>query len=502
MSWSVLRGVTAKGVGGALALIVVLGVGAWLRFTALSWGLRHPVHLDERVYVENVAEMVAAGDLDHRYYSYPGGFFYLLAPAVWLAGATPLNPSAYLVCRGVVAAFGVLNVALAYVVGARLLGRWAGLAAAAFLAVSPVDVRTCHQVRPDILLETTGLLGLLVWGRVGESRRGDVLSGLLIGATTAIKFSGLLMAPSYLAARLLATGQRLRGMLMAGALCVGVVVLCTPYAVVHAKQYRPTFELTVYYKSGSQVVRPGFQAHLVYYAKDAAKALGPVSSLLAVMGTILALRRSWRSWLAPLLHPVATFAVMSSASLAFDRLILPAMGVLYVMAGSPVEAVARRSRLAAGAFLGLASIFPLQESARYVETLSKPSAQDKALDWIEAHVPAGARVLETRPEAHWGRRAGAAVGVDPKRYEFLTYTTDEDRRALCLLAYDVDLLITAPGPSFPFRESLQTVYQAFSPAGRLELELSVPRDRKGAEECPGPGRLHRWRRRATRSRAG
>ena len=70
-------------------LLPLLLLAAALRFTGLSWGLRHRPQLDERFYVANVGHMLNRGDLDHGFYQYPGFFYYLLAPRD--PGASPLS---------------------------------------------------------------------------------------------------------------------------------------------------------------------------------------------------------------------------------------------------------------------------------------------------------------------------------------------------------------------------------------------------------------------------
>jgi hypothetical protein len=456
----------------AFALVLCVVVGATLRFVGLGAGLRHPPHIDERYYIEHVIAMVAAGDLDHRAYNYPGGFFYLLAPLAWFAGATPLNPEAYLLNRGLVASVGVLNILVAFVVGSRLLGRWAGLASAAFLAVSPVDVRTCHEIRPDVLLETAGLLGLLAWRRVGESVRGDLWSGVLIGLAAAIKFTGLLMAPSYLVSRALAPGRRVYGALLAAASVAAIVVALTPYAILHAGEYLqqgPAGQLLEYYKGHAR--HAGFAAHLRYYVWDAGVALGPVAGALALLGTGLALRSSWRTWSPGVVHVITTFALMASAALVFPRLMLPALGVVYVLASWPVAALARRSAGAAAALLLSAVGLPLATSVRAVAELSGPSAADQGLDWIEAHVPAGASILETRPEADWAVRFGWAVAGDYGKYELLDDYRHRDPRALCLLAQEADVTITSPDAGTrSWARGLTTLFEAHGADGS-ELQL-------------------------------
>ena len=64
------------------ALFGVLLLAAGLRIAGLGWGLRHPPHPDEGIFLDDVALMIRSGDLDHRYYQYPGLFFYMLYPIV------------------------------------------------------------------------------------------------------------------------------------------------------------------------------------------------------------------------------------------------------------------------------------------------------------------------------------------------------------------------------------------------------------------------------------
>src|SRR5262245_45939975 len=121
-----------------LTLIGILVLAAALRLVALGAGLRHRPHLDEQYFVENVRWMWVRGDLDPRFYEYPGLVFYLLWPVLGFASRTTLDPDAYLLARTVVAVFGVLSVFLACRLGRRLAGEAAGLCAALLLAVSPV----------------------------------------------------------------------------------------------------------------------------------------------------------------------------------------------------------------------------------------------------------------------------------------------------------------------------------------------------------------------------
>jgi hypothetical protein len=460
-----------------IPLFAIVLIGLWLRFSGLDWGLRHPVHTDEGAYVGNVVKMLEAGDLDHRFYTAPGLFFYLLAPAVaWLGPERWSGPDAYLVSRGVVAAFGVLNIVLIFFVGFRLVGPWAGLAAALSLAVSPVDVQMSHQVRQDGMLQTAGLLAILVLPRVGERRRDDAMMGLLIGLGTAIKFTGLLLVPAYLVARLLAPGRRWQGLVLAGLIAIGVTAACSPYSIVRAREYAagPLELLRAYYPRPAAEI--AFVPHLRLLMGAVVKTLGPVGSLLAAIGLVVCLRRAWRTWLPPVVHPVTTILVMATGAYVFERYVLPGMGIVHLMLGVPVEWLARRSRFAALALAACAAVAPTGRALEYVRTVSGPSAQDRALDWIEANVPAGARILETRPDATFGGRPGAMIGLSPERYELLFHPSSEDRWGLRLLAPHMDLVIKHPGLGGRWTEHLRIVYPARSWQGYHVFNLLAAPD--------------------------
>src|SRR5438132_2640981 len=214
-------------------LVAILVLAAALRFAGLGWGLRHLPDLDERWFVENVGRMLATRDLDQRFYEYPGLFFYLLAPVLALLHPRDSGPGAYLAARAVVAAFGVGSVGLTYLLGRRLSGPVAGLAAGLLVAVSPVEVFTAHMVRPDVALEAFVLLAFLAFSRLGPGWRADLLSGLALGAATAVKYTGVLLAPSYVAQRLSAPGFRVSRLALAAGAALVAFALCSPYTLLH-----------------------------------------------------------------------------------------------------------------------------------------------------------------------------------------------------------------------------------------------------------------------------
>jgi 4-amino-4-deoxy-L-arabinose transferase-like glycosyltransferase len=403
-------------------LLGILALAAVLRFTGLSWGLRHPPHLDERVFVESAERMVAAGDLDHRYYEYPGLFVYLLGLVLpW--SAEPGSPDSYRIARGLVAAFGVLSCALLARLGQELAGPRTGLLAALLLAVSPVAVHTAHMVRPDGVLQAFVLLALLALLRVGSHTADDLRAGAALGLATAVKFTGAFLVPCYLLRRALVPGPRGRGLLAAGAAAAIVFLLATPYAVIHARAFLDGVQTQIGHHYEEDGTASGAGPMALAYAGVWVRALGWPGALLALAGAVLVLRREARTWLPLLLLPLLTLAVMSSQRMLLSRFLLPSLGVPAILAAVALErALARRPRLLPVAAVLVAAV-PVLASVRYVREVARPGTRDLALDWVRANIPEGTRLVTSVER----------IGLDPTRLEL----TRVDR----LAAHDRPLLL-------------------------------------------------------------
>jgi len=398
------------------ALAAILALAALLRFTGLGWGLRHPPHLDERVFVESTLEMLRAGDLDHRYYEYPGLVFYLLAPLLWPLRGQPPGPQAYLLARGLVAVCGVLGCAVLYPLGRRLHSAAAGLGAALLMAVSLVAVETSHMFRPDVVLQLLCALGLLAFARLDGGARRECAAGAALGAGLAAKFSGVFLLPSYVAARMLAPGPRLSRLLLGGAVAALAFALLSPYALVHAPDFLQGVQVQLRYHYEDSVREPvGYASMLAAYGAVWLKGLGAGGALLAVLGLETALR-AWRRWLPALLLALTSSAVLASSDVQHDRFLLPALSVGCLLAGAGAVRVAsalagsaaRREALAV-VLACVVAVPPLLGTWGVAWAMRGPLTRDAVLDWAEANVAPRARVLTTV----------AQLGLDPARFEVL-----------------------------------------------------------------------------------
>lgn len=440
----------------AAALFLVLLTAVALRFHGLGWGLRHAPIDDERYFVDNVARMLAERSLDHRFYEYPGLLFYVLLPFQALAGGS--GPPATYAGRAVIAAFGVLSVALTFALARRLLGSApAALTAAALVAVSPLEVVTAHTLRPDVALEAFALLTLLALARLDGSWGADARAGAALALAISTKFTGVLLLPSFLAAR--ACWARLaRGLAVAAGVALVLGVLFTPYAWLDPQAFLrgARYQVGFHYVGG---VEHGYLDNVGFYLGSLARGLGWPAALLALAGLPLAWRER-RTWGPLLLFPAVVVAVMCTADWRYERHVLPALGLSAALAALPVARLhARRGALAALLAGALLCAWPLRTSWNYAANIAGELPRDRVLSWIEAHVPAGSVILDLRPDV--------GLGLDRRRYEVLEA---EERRSPLdpLLAAHVDYVVAGPGLSRRWGP-LETLW----PAGEREPPFQV-----------------------------
>ena len=194
------------------ALLVILLVAAYFRFTGLNWDDGHHLHPDERflTMVETALELpgsvgayfdTAQSPLNphnkgHGFFVY-GTFpiFLVRYLAEWLGRNT--YDQVHLLGRVVGVLFDLATVVLTYRIGAALYDRRIGLLAAAFLAVTVMHIQQAHFFVVDSYLVT--FVALTFWFVVQIARRGRrrdyVWAGLSLGLAMATKLSMVLLVP-------------------------------------------------------------------------------------------------------------------------------------------------------------------------------------------------------------------------------------------------------------------------------------------------------------------
>lgn len=380
-----------------LALVAVLAGAAALRFAGLTHHLRRgsPGYDERVIFVEPVLRMWRTGSLDPTVYTgYAGLFNHLAAVPIAIGHWLGAEPGAAAGARALVAAFGVMSVGLTFVLGRRYAGTGAGLLAAAMLAVSPLEVRSAHYVTPDVLVGTALLAALFALAR-GPDRRADMAAGALLAAATAIKYTGLVLAPA-IAAERWARGRG-RSLGRVGVVAGIVFAVCAPFALLQLRHQGAelAWAFQSYYGRDAAANRlaqgdaSGTSAPLLILAD----ALGPVGCALAVAS--LALFRP-RRVLAPMVAVVVTAVVaLVPANLVFPRHLVPVAAAATVLVALGWKGVADRLpagrvRPAVVAALALGALLPPAiASSRLVARYLRKPAVDHAAEWIERNVAAG-----------------------------------------------------------------------------------------------------------------
>ena len=391
-------------------LAAILMAAAALRFTGLDAGLRHDPFIDEKFFVLAVEGMLDRGDLDPRLHIYPGLIFYLIYPPLAFV-PRPFGPEAYLVARQTMAVLGVATVALAYVLGARL-GTWrAGLLAAAVLAVSPVAVFVPHEFRPDMALSFFALIALIAFSRLDGRASRDAVAGVTLGLAGAVKYTAIALVAPFVARRVALRDRRWQGILIAGSIAVLTFALCSPYSILH---YRDFVDGMMVQKDYHVSAEPGdgggyWRMARIYLAFHFANGLGAFA-LLAAVGGVWAKRERWRDLLPLVVFPFALTAFLSFADVQRSRLFMSALGGMAVLTGLGLDALWMRSRVLGVALTLTTLAFPLNRSIETAAAFARPGTLDRVTDWIESNAAPG-RVIATT-HAH--------IGLDRSRFEVVS----------------------------------------------------------------------------------
>jgi hypothetical protein len=397
----------------ATALLLAVA-GLALRVWGAAWSLPYVDHPDEPAVV-NVVLRIVEGKLDPNSFFYPSLMFYLQAlvlKAHFVRGlrtglyAAPLTlpettdlyttiPRAFVWGRVTTACLSALTIAAVGAWAGRYVGRRAALFAAALLLFSPWAIANAHLITVDAPAALFATLAILA--SLGVLARGAwrdyLLAGLLLGLASATKYQAVLVVLPLVVAHLLhwrrAALHQLGRLLGAGLAASAAFLLTSPFVVLDFPAFRR--DITTLFASyngqhGDVTGRWPVRAYAEFVWQEG---LGPLPSLLALIGSVWLGRRKPALLLALLSFPLALTLVTLQARTHFFRNLLPAQPVLLILAGCGAVVVwdaARRfiprpfrAPVAAVALAGvlLPSALPaLRRSADFARPDSRVAAQE------------------------------------------------------------------------------------------------------------------------------
>jgi Dolichyl-phosphate-mannose-protein mannosyltransferase len=409
-----------------LGAVAVAAVAVLLRAGAIDFALPVLTHPDEPVNVRFGAAMSDRSDWNPHFFNYPSMLYDVIAVFTrvrdWVAGppaegvarihrqnlgiAATSDPDLFLALRSLTLLLSVALCLLAYYVVLRATRRvLAALLAGLLLAVSPVVLTSGVFITPDTYSGVFSALTLL--GAVAVVRNGRrldyVIAGVGAGLTAGAKYNAAVVAVAAIAAHVIRHPRswwRRPEIVLSGVAAGVVFVLVTPASVLDTRNFvADALTEAHHYATG----HPGFEGggSFWYYLR----ALRP--DLLLLVGGCLSvscLRSRYRREVAVLLvFTVVYGALISFQEVHFARNLLPVMPALAMLAGfSAAVAIDQLVRLrrpvstvlaaGSGALVVAGLVLATMTAARVPQQLEE-RPRFEALRWLDAHIPAGSRVV-------------------------------------------------------------------------------------------------------------
>ena len=424
---------------GGLILVAIFILALGLRLWGIGFGLPYPYHADEPTYV-SAALNLGAGIIGRQ--PNPTGFSNILFgefASYYLAGrlgglfsstaafeqAYRSDPSTFLLLGRLTSAiFGSATVLALYWLGARLNRRAAGWLAALFLAVAFLHVRDSHYGVPDVA--TTFFVSLAVlFGVLASQKHGGkylCAAAAATGYAIATKWSVWPVGIPLLIAfvyhfwwRARSTKVSLSGQLLS----MLAVVLCFAggFAV---GGFQLLLKPATYLEYALREARAGeaggfglWQIDTVpgweFYLKTLSYGLDLVLLILGILGlarrAALAVVRRDAASAVLVSFPLVYFLVMGSTQHYFARYALPlipfvALGAADALVAAHAWLAVRHRSLArvTTAVLTIAALaLPLLRSIQHDVLLTQLDTRTIAKGWIEANIPAGAKLAADWP---------------------------------------------------------------------------------------------------------
>ncbi len=529
--------VTSAGVsrahgGTAAALGLILIVAAILRFSGVNWDDGHNQHPDERFIVmvtqalglpRGVGEYfdTARSPLNPYNRGFDGFAYGTLPVFVVKALSIALKITEFedvtALGRMTSAAFDLGTVLLVFCIGATVFGRGVGLLAAAFSALTVLQIQLAHFYTVDSFLAFFTAFTLLFAYRAWQHGRWSdaLLMGVGLGLAEATKVSGVLLIPVVLLACLLPSplaGRVSRNPnlgLLAASLVIAFLTfrIAEPYAFLGPSplNIRPNMQfvedISRWVKISSGEIEVPFMVqwartpayldplrHLVQWG------MGPPMGLAALGGLLLAAAElfRWRSHQRNLLLVVwgAICLIYFGGQFAkFLRYLIPVYPALAVLAAyglirvwRAAERLPLRSLRLCHAIGMIPIVVALLYSGWYAAAFTtlyvRPHSRVLASDWIYRNVPQGA----TLATEHWDDRLPFPLGErKPERFRYVSLNLyeEEDTEKVEELARTLDeadyvvlasYRLAGSIPRLPERYPMATAYYRMLFAGELGFE--------------------------------
>lgn len=411
-----------------IILWVLLAIGGFLRFRAISYGLPAVFNADEP-HLVNLAVYYGSGDLNPHLFKYPTlwsyllffcyGIYYLAWSFFGLWRSVEefgrlfvRDPSGfYLIARALAALCSTLALGIVYRIGKDFLPPRSALWAALFLAVSPALVESAHAAKPESLMFLFSAASWYFGFKILQEgqRRDYLLCGVFLGLALSTHYTAALQWLILPLAHFLGRLEPKRGprgyfealkdsRLWLGLGCAFLAFLAgTPFSILDPQAFLANFqdlsrEIQI---ARTTVAVTEVTRQVLWNAASFAGTWSPVV-LALLIGTL----QSWISekkkalFLAvPALVYIFFLSVQPNGGNA--RYLFPGFTALALLASLGAEAAQERlPSLWIKAGLWLALLAPgIYQCYAFDRQLGLPDTRTLAAEWIKSHIPPGSSLL-------------------------------------------------------------------------------------------------------------
>jgi len=411
-----------------IALAIITGVGACLRFYGLSKGAPyHHFHIDEHfvfVGADLLRQSMSTAAESQKFFMYGPLPMHLVNVArsvyEWFSGpltlSAPADGTTYMLLgRSISALLGTATIPVVFLIAHRLAGRAAGLIAAGLLASAVLHLRDSHffTVDPSMVF-----FCVVTWAAaVAIADRGSpvayVVAGIAFGAAVACKYNAIFLVPLVVAAHLCSphTPRSIRpfgpwrrwALHGIAPLAIGAVVflLLDPMVLLFHQKFRDDVadQISNPLLGGSRPLwNANFrdvQPQLYWFTNLLPWGIGPAFAVWGVAGVCWLVTRRTRLALAVAAYPLAYYAIAGQTITPFIRYSLPLIPGLAVAAGVLCGDLLRHPRwrrfgiAATAVVVGSTALY----AAAYMNIYVRPDIRLQASTLVSAMVPPGASIV-------------------------------------------------------------------------------------------------------------
>jgi 4-amino-4-deoxy-L-arabinose transferase-like glycosyltransferase len=426
-------------------LIAVVALSAFIRVPGVWFGYPLAVHPDEGRLVNPALKMVRTGDLNPHFFNYPSLNIYLQAALFKAAevfkigardtgGGGDPNISFYVLGRLLTVGMSLATIVVTFLIGRRLIGPAAGVAAATFVGASSLHVLNSFTITVDTPMALWSTLTLLMAARIATGNRGlidYILAGLFAGLAVGSKYTAVLCVVPILLGHFFGwdgPGSRAgRRLLIALAIVPVAFLVTTPFALLDFPAFRDAIASeSRHYRGGHFGFEAAGSTSIFLYATALVEeGLGPVGAGFALVGLGWFAGGRVRHALLLASFPLFLVFFVGQYKVFFARNVVAAVPGLAVLSGAgvsvllasldsawrsrgPVLPPARILAGASAALLFLVGIWQQVGLAREsIRVLTLPDSRWIGLQWIDANIPAGTVICRERytpPVQNLGRQ--------------------------------------------------------------------------------------------------